>query len=135
MSTIQFFTFGTKYKRVSRPPADLYVDCAKLPNPPHFALTGQSRKVREWMRREISRGLARQYYDKVAARILRESQAADFTEQSLTVGFHCFGGRHRSVFVSESIAEKLQLVGIKVGLEHLDLGRQRVYLQLAGRLT
>jgi UPF0042 nucleotide-binding protein len=125
MSLIQFFTFGTKYVRRHRPEADLYVDCTRLPNPPFYEQTGQSRQVQRWLQNEISRGESRKYYDKLAIRVLQESLEASRTAVQLNVGFYCYGGRHRSVFVSESIAEKLKMVGVEVEIKHLELNRPR----------
>lgn len=42
----------------------------------------------------------------------------------LTVAVGCTGGRHRSVFVAERLAEWLKELGLKVGLSHRDLERQ-----------
>jgi UPF0042 nucleotide-binding protein len=42
----------------------------------------------------------------------------------LTVAIGCTGGRHRSVFVAERLAEWLKELGLKVGLSHRDLERQ-----------
>ncbi|HEY0835197.1 MAG TPA: RNase adapter RapZ [Azospirillum sp.] len=42
----------------------------------------------------------------------------------LTIAVGCTGGRHRSVFVAERLAEWLRGLGLKVGLNHRDLERQ-----------
>ncbi|PWC55027.1 RNase adapter RapZ [Azospirillum sp. TSO22-1] len=42
----------------------------------------------------------------------------------LTVAIGCTGGRHRSVFVAERLAEWLKGLGLKVALNHRDLERQ-----------
>jgi len=42
----------------------------------------------------------------------------------LTVAIGCTGGRHRSVFVAERLAEWLKGLGLKVALSHRDLERQ-----------
>ena len=39
----------------------------------------------------------------------------------LTIAVGCTGGRHRSVFVAERVAEALQLTGRQVGVRHRDL--------------
>ena len=41
----------------------------------------------------------------------------------LTIAVGCTGGRHRSVFVAERLADWLKGVGLKVGLSHRDLDR------------
>lgn len=41
----------------------------------------------------------------------------------LTIAVGCTGGRHRSVFVAERLAEWLKRLGLKVGLSHRDLER------------
>jgi len=41
----------------------------------------------------------------------------------LTIAVGCTGGRHRSVFVAERLAEWLRGRGLRVGLEHRDLER------------
>jgi UPF0042 nucleotide-binding protein len=126
MSSVHFFTFGTKYKRDCRPPADLHVNCTWLPNPPFYELTGRDLKVQRWLRRHIAAGLNRHRYDALATRILEASQAAERMQRELIVGFYCIGGRHRSVFVSESLVEKLSQAGIEVDMNHLELNRSRV---------
>ena len=40
----------------------------------------------------------------------------------LTIGFGCTGGRHRSVAVSLTIAERLRLNGYDVNIKHRDIG-------------
>lgn len=42
-------------------------------------------------------------------------------EQPATIGVGCTGGKHRSVFVAEKLAEALQARGIKVALHHTEL--------------
>ena len=39
----------------------------------------------------------------------------------LTIAVGCTGGRHRSVFVAERVAEALQETGRQVGVRHRDL--------------
>lgn len=42
----------------------------------------------------------------------------------LTIAVGCTGGRHRSVFVAERLAEWLRGLGLRVGLNHRELERQ-----------
>jgi len=41
----------------------------------------------------------------------------------LTIAIGCTGGRHRSVYVAERLAARLEAAGVWVGLRHRDLGR------------
>lgn len=42
----------------------------------------------------------------------------------VTIGIGCTGGKHRSVAVSEALAERLRGDGIKTLVVHRDLGRE-----------
>jgi UPF0042 nucleotide-binding protein len=43
----------------------------------------------------------------------------------LTIAIGCTGGKHRSVYVAERLAEALRAQGIEVGLSHRGLDRLR----------
>jgi UPF0042 nucleotide-binding protein len=43
--------------------------------------------------------------------------------ESVTIAIGCTGGRHRSVFVAESLAKELKKAGHNVSLRHRDAGK------------
>jgi UPF0042 nucleotide-binding protein len=105
--------------------ADLVFDVRFLANPhyrpelrPH---TGREAAVAEFIARDpgfepFFEGLATM----LAALLPRfESEGKSY----LTVAIGCTGGRHRSVFVAERLAERLGRLGRRVGLVHRDVER------------
>lgn len=90
--------------------ADFVFDVRCLPNPywePELrALTGRDRPVREFLGEQP---LVRNMVDDIAAFLQRWiPRYKDSQRAYLTVAIGCTGGRHRSVYVAEAIAEKLR---------------------------
>jgi UPF0042 nucleotide-binding protein len=117
-------SFGYKYGLPVD--ADLVVDCRFLPNPhwvpdlrPH---TGQDADVRDYV---LAQEGAAEFLDRyeqlvllLAGGYLREGKRY----AQLAVG--CTGGKHRSVAMSEQLAERLGAAGLDVQVQHRDLGRE-----------
>ncbi|MCW2543334.1 MAG: hypothetical protein JWM40_886 [Frankiales bacterium] len=117
-------SFGYKYGLPVD--ADLVVDCRFLPNP-HWVpelrpRTGQDPEVRDYV---LSQPGATEFLDRyqdlvtlIADGYLREGKRYVL----LAVG--CTGGKHRSVAMSEQLAERLSGGDIDVQVQHRDLGRE-----------
>jgi UPF0042 nucleotide-binding protein len=117
-------SFGFKYGLPVD--ADLVVDCRFLPNP-HWVpelrpRTGQDPEVRDYV---LGQPGAAEFLDRyedvvrlVADGYLREGKRYVL----LAVG--CTGGKHRSVAMSEQLAERLRGGAIDVQVQHRDLGRE-----------
>ncbi len=117
-------SFGYKYGLPVD--ADLVVDCRFLPNP-HWVpelrpLTGKDPSVRDYV---LSQDGAEEFLDRyeqlltlLSGGYLREGKRYVL----LAVG--CTGGKHRSVALSEQLADRLVVDGIDVQLLHRDLGRE-----------
>ncbi len=117
-------SFGYKYGLPVD--ADLVVDCRFLPNP-HWVpelrpRTGQDPEVRDYV---LGQPGATEFLDRyqelvalVADGYLREGKRYVL----LAVG--CTGGKHRSVAMSEQLAERLSGGDIEVQIQHRDLGRE-----------
>ena len=102
-------------------------DARSLPNPywdPALrALTGRDADVIRFLeaQRSVPR-LAEDILQFVGARI-PEHQAAN--RRYLTIAIGCTGGRHRSVYLAERIAERLSQNYPVVSIRHNSLGEQR----------
>jgi UPF0042 nucleotide-binding protein len=119
---ITLLTFG--YKFGVPYDLDLLFDLRFLPNP-HFVpelrpLTGEDPGVREYImaQPDSAEFLARLhgFIEYLLPRYRREGKSY------LTIGFGCTGGRHRSVAVSQMIAELLRQSGYDVIMKHRDKG-------------
>ena len=107
--------------------ADFVFDARALPNPywdPSLrALTGRDPDVIRFL--EAQRSVPRLLEDIlqfVAARI-PEHQAANRRYLSIAIG--CTGGRHRSVYLAERIAERLSQTFPVIAIRHNSLGEKR----------
>ncbi len=98
------------YRRGVPIDADFVFDVRCLPNP-HWnpglrPLSGRDHAVREFFDAEPSTG---QYFSQVAA--LLETWLPRFehdTRSYVTIAFGCTGGRHRSVYMAEKMADRLR---------------------------
>ena len=106
--------------------ADLVFDVRFLANPHYVAelqpLTGRETAVGDFIERDSG---FRPFFDGLDAmlgallpRYEREGKSY------LTVAIGCTGGRHRSVFVAERLARRLEEAGRRVSLAHRDLDRR-----------
>jgi UPF0042 nucleotide-binding protein len=117
-------SFGFKYGLPVD--ADLVVDVRFLPNPfwiPELReLTGQDEEVRDYV---LGQQDARTFLDEYT-RIL-DIIGAGYRRESkryLTLAVGCTGGKHRSVVMSEQLAERLRAMGVRATVVHRDLGRE-----------
>jgi UPF0042 nucleotide-binding protein len=117
-------SFGYKYGLPLD--ADLVVDVRFLPNP-HWIpelrdLNGQDDEVRDYV---LSQEGAKEFLDRYTE--LLRIIGAGYTRESkryLTLAVGCTGGKHRSVAMSEQLAERLTSLGIQTTVVHRDLGRE-----------
>ncbi|HZC73937.1 MAG TPA: RNase adapter RapZ [Jatrophihabitans sp.] len=117
-------SFGYKYGLPLD--ADLVVDVRFLPNP-HWIpelrpLTGRDPEVRDYV---LSQEGAGEFLDRYTE--LLEVIGAGYMRESkryLTLAVGCTGGKHRSVAMSEQLADRLTGLGIQATVVHRDLGRE-----------
>jgi UPF0042 nucleotide-binding protein len=118
---IGVMSFGYKYGVPSE--ADLVFDVRFLPNPnfvPRLKpLTGNEKAVVDYMRRQphTARFLKRlgEFLGYVIPQYVKEGKSY------LTIGVGCTGGRHRSVMITNAIAQQLEKQGQSVRVRHRDL--------------
>jgi UPF0042 nucleotide-binding protein len=121
---VTFESFG--YKHGVPLDADLVFDCRFLPNP-HFVAglrskTGKDRAVAAYMRRHAeTRDFVQRltgFLKYLVPRYVSEGKAY------LTVAIGCTGGRHRSVYLAETLKRELAgLKSITARVRHRDLAR------------
>jgi UPF0042 nucleotide-binding protein len=120
---VSLISFGYKYGAPRD--ADLVIDCRFLPNP-HWVdelrpLPGTDERVRTYVRgqqtyREFMRRL----------RALLGFMIPGFVAEGksyLTVGIGCTGGQHRSVVITEDLAQFFRDKGLQPSVDHRDLDR------------
>ncbi len=119
---ITLVTFGYKYGAPYD--LDLMFDLRFLPNP-HFVpelreYTGEDAGVRDYVLAgpDSAEFLSRlqDFLEFLVPRYRREGKSY------LTIGFGCTGGKHRSVAVALTVAERLRLRGYDVNVKHRDIG-------------
>lgn len=106
--------------------ANMIADMRFLPNPfwiPELQpLTGLDDAVSEYVH---SQSLAEPFldrYEELIGMLADGFRAED--KPYLTVGIGCTGGKHRSVAMSEALAERLRVRGLDAIVVHRDLGRE-----------
>jgi RNase adapter protein RapZ len=122
---LTFESFG--YKHGLPLDADLVFDCRFLPNP-HFVAglrskTGKDRAVAAYMRKHSeTRDLVQRlgaFLKYLVPRYVQEGKAY------LTVAIGCTGGRHRSVYLAETLKRELRkLETVNARVRHRDLLRE-----------
>jgi UPF0042 nucleotide-binding protein len=117
-------SFGYKYGLPVD--ADLVVDVRFLPNP-HWIpelrpLTGRDAAVRDYV---LSQEGASEFLDRYTE-ILQIIGAGYRRERKryLTLAVGCTGGKHRSVAMSQELADRLTASGVRTTVVHRDLGRE-----------
>jgi RNase adapter protein RapZ len=117
-------SFGYKYGLPVD--ADVVADMRFLPNP-HWVpelrpQTGRDADVREYV---LGQPGAPEFLDRYAELILMASDGyLREGKRFVTVGIGCTGGKHRSVAMSEALADLLRQHGIETLVVHRDLGRE-----------
>lgn len=118
---VRIVSFGHKYG--NPPQADLLFDVRYLPNP-YFVpelkhLPGNSSEVIEFLENEDEvKETERRFFDLLNYLLpLYKREGKSY----LTIGVGCTGGRHRSVFITESLGKALKEEGFDVSIVHRDL--------------
>ena len=113
------------YKRGVPRGVDTVFDCRFLRNP-HWdpglrRLDGRDPRVREFVEQDP---LCRKFFDGIAdmAELLLPAYR-DEGKSHLTIGFGCTGGQHRSVALTEKLANTLAKAGWRVSIRHRELER------------
>lgn len=120
---ITVVSFG--YKHGVPLDADIVMDVRFLPNP-HWVdelrpLRGTDAPVRDYvMSRDATRDFLARFEELLG--VLIPGYLAE-GKHYLTLAIGCTGGRHRSVVVTEEIADLLRDRGLQVAVEHRDVGR------------
>jgi UPF0042 nucleotide-binding protein len=117
-------SFGYKYGLPVD--ADLVVDCRFLPNP-HWVpelrpRTGQDPQVRDYVLAQDGAVDFLDRYEGVLELLVDGYRREGKRYALLAVG--CTGGKHRSVAMSEQLAQRLEARGLDVSVVHRDLGRE-----------
>ena len=117
-------SFGYKYGLPVD--ADIVADMRFLPNP-HWVpelrpQTGRDADVREYV---LGQPGVPDFLDRYAELILMASDGyLREGKRFVTVGIGCTGGKHRSIAMSEALADLLRQHGIETLVVHRDLGRE-----------
>jgi UPF0042 nucleotide-binding protein len=105
--------------------ADIVMDCRFLANP-HWEerlkpLTGRDAPVQDYVGKDAA---FRPFFKNLQALLepLLDGYARE-GKSYLTVALGCTGGKHRSVFVAEKLAEWLQQKAVPTSVEHRDINR------------
>jgi UPF0042 nucleotide-binding protein len=120
---VTIVSFGFKYG--SPRDADLVLDVRFLPNP-HWVdelrpLPGTNQKVREYVEGQEEYGAFMKRLESLLDVVV--PGYVDEGKSYLTVGVGCTGGRHRSVVVSDDLADYFRERGHRVSVDHRDIDR------------
>lgn len=106
--------------------ADFVLDMRFLPNPfwvdelrPH---TGEEGPVSDYV---LGQDAAQVFLDRFVSSL--EPVVAGYEDESkryVTIALGCTGGKHRSVAMTLALAQRLDALGVHVGVLHRDLGRE-----------
>ncbi|MDB0440130.1 RNase adapter RapZ [Clostridioides difficile] len=118
--TISVVSFGFKHGILAD--ADLVFDVRFLPNPYYIeelrSKTGDDKEVRDYV---MNSKISEEFYVKLLDMIhFLVPQYIDEGKQHLVIGVGCTGGRHRSVTITNLIAEDLSNKGYRVVKKHRD---------------
>jgi UPF0042 nucleotide-binding protein len=117
-------SFGFKYGLPVD--ADFVLDCRFLPNPywvPELrAQTGLDPQVSEYVLGQQGAREAVDAYDGLLRQVVPGFEREG--KRFITLALGCTGGKHRSVAITEAIAERLRALGVPTRVVHRDLGRE-----------
>ncbi|UWD49447.1 RNase adapter RapZ [Clostridioides difficile] len=118
--TISVVSFGFKHGILAD--ADLVFDVRFLPNPYYVeelrSKTGDDKEVRDYV---MNSKISEEFYVKLLDMIhFLVPQYIEEGKQHLVIGVGCTGGRHRSVTITNLIAEDLSNKGYRVVKKHRD---------------
>lgn len=118
--TISVVSFGFKHGILAD--ADLVFDVRFLPNPYYIEelrpKTGDDKEVRDYV---MNSKISEEFYVKLLDMIhFLVPQYIEEGKQHLVIGVGCTGGRHRSVTITNLIAEDLSNKGYRVVKKHRD---------------
>lgn len=118
--TISVVSFGFKHCILAD--ADLVFDVRFLPNPYYVeelrSKTGDDKEVRDYV---MNSKISEEFYVKLLDMIhFLVPQYIEEGKQHLVIGVGCTGGRHRSVTITNLIAEDLSNKGYRVVKKHRD---------------
>lgn len=118
--TISVVSFGFKHGILAD--ADLVFDVRFLPNPYYIeelrSKTGDDKEVRDYV---MNSRISEEFYIKLLDMIhFLVPQYIEEGKQHLVIGVGCTGGRHRSVTITNLIAEDLSNKGYRVVKKHRD---------------
>jgi UPF0042 nucleotide-binding protein len=121
---LTLMSFGFKYGLPVD--ADLVLDCRFLPNP-HWVSelrpqTGRDAPVRDYVLGQPGAQELLDGYERVL-RTLAEGYVREGKRYAL-LAVGCTGGKHRSVAMSQALADRMADAGLDVRVQHRDLGRE-----------
>lgn len=121
---VNIVSFG--FKNGTPRDADMLLDVRFLPNP-HWVdelrpLTGLDPEVRDYVLGQPDTGeflkKSEDLFGFLIPAFVREGK------RYLTIGIGCTGGKHRSVVLSQVLADHLRTLGVAVQVDHRDKGRE-----------
>ena len=121
--TVTLLSFG--FKNGLPREADIVMDVRFLKNP-HWEedlkpLTGQDKTVQDFISGDPSLNVFLENFKNLLAPLFDKYKAEG--KSYLTVAIGCTGGKHRSVFVVETLAAWMQQNGLTASIEHRDMYR------------
>lgn len=120
--TLQFLSFGFKHGLPRD--ADLVFDVRCLPNPywdkSLRMFTGQDEPVKSFLKKETD---VIEMFEDIRRYVRRWLPKHEENQRSyLTVAIGCTGGQHRSVYLSEQLAQTFKSIHPNTQIRHRDLG-------------
>ena len=120
---VQCMSFGFKYGYPAE--ADLVLDVRCLPNPFYEDelkhKTGLDQDVRDYvLDKDVTKGFQTRLYSLIDYLLPLYSEEG---KSQLVVAIGCTGGKHRSVALAEELARHVADQGIKVAVNHRDIGK------------
>lgn len=120
---VQCMSFGFKYGYPAE--ADLVLDVRCLPNPFYVDelkhKTGLDQDVRDYvLDKDVTKGFQTRLYSLIDYLLPLYSEEG---KSQLVVAIGCTGGKHRSVALAEELARHVADQGIKVAVNHRDIGK------------